>query len=81
LIVEILSPSTAKKDFNEKYLLYEKYGVKEYWIADPANKVIHLYKLNEENRFELEKIFERGEIIASCVFKGLNINLQEIFDK
>ena len=79
--MKILSPSIAKKDFNEKYLHYGKYGVKEYWIADPANKVIHLYKLNEENRFELEKIFERGERIASCVFKGLNINLQEIFDK
>ena len=81
LIVEILSPSTAKKDFNEKYLLYERYGVKEYWIADPANKVIHLYKRNDENRFELEKIFELSERITSCIFKGLTINLTDIFDK
>ena len=81
MIVEILSPSTAEKDFNEKYLLYERYGVKEYWIADPANKGIHLYKRNDENRFELEKIFELSERITSCVFKGLAINLTDIFDK
>ena len=35
-IVEILSPSTSKKDLNEKSGLYEKHGVKEYWVVDPG---------------------------------------------
>ena len=40
LIVEVLSKSTAKKDKNEKLLLYEKFGVKEYWLVDKNNKSI-----------------------------------------
>jgi Uma2 family endonuclease len=34
LVLEILSPSTALRDKREKFRLYEKYGVREYWIAD-----------------------------------------------
>ncbi|MCU0820914.1 MAG: Uma2 family endonuclease [Spirochaetes bacterium] len=79
LIVEMLSPSTTKKDFKEKFLLSEKYGVREYRIADPANKVIHLYKLNGEGRFELEKIFNSNESMRSSFFRELTINLAGIF--
>jgi Uma2 family endonuclease len=45
LIVEILSPSTSKKDLNEKFGLYEKHGVKEYWVVDPGNKYIRIFHL------------------------------------
>ncbi|RXZ84188.1 Uma2 family endonuclease [Paenibacillaceae bacterium] len=37
IIIEVLSPSTALKDFNEKFNLYQKYGVQEYWVVDPGN--------------------------------------------
>ena len=47
LIVEILSPSTARNDKLRKKALYEKYGVKEYWIVDPLNKTIEVYHLIE----------------------------------
>lgn len=36
LVMEILSPSTSKKDLNDKFRLYEKHGVREYWVIDPA---------------------------------------------
>jgi Uma2 family endonuclease len=38
--VEILSPSTSKKDLNEKFDLYERHGVREYWVVDPGNESI-----------------------------------------
>ena len=47
-IIEILSPSTSKKDFNDKMTLYEKHGVKEYWIVDPGNEFVHIYLLNTD---------------------------------
>ncbi len=47
LVVEILSPSTARNDKFQKKLLYEKYGVREYWIVDPANKFVEIYHLIE----------------------------------
>ena len=46
LVVEVLSPSTAKFDRQEKYRAYERYGVKEYWIADPIHDVLEVWTLN-----------------------------------
>ena len=56
LIVEILSPSTEKKDRIDKLLLYEKYGVKEYWLVDPIRKSVTVYLLRDGN-FELDDIY------------------------
>ncbi|MBR1729782.1 MAG: Uma2 family endonuclease, partial [Selenomonadaceae bacterium] len=45
LVVEIISKSTVRKDKNEKFFAYEKYGVKEYWIVDPFMKCVDVYIL------------------------------------
>ena len=50
LVVEILSPSTAKKDCTVKLELYRKYGVKEYWIVDPENDEITAYYFAEKKQ-------------------------------
>ena len=46
-VVEILSPSTRKRDLSSKRDAYEKFGVKEYWIIDPKAKTIDVYVLQE----------------------------------
>lgn len=48
LVVEVLSPSTAKNDRLIKFNSYEKAGVKEYWIVDPYNQTIEVYLLEKE---------------------------------
>lgn len=48
LIVEILSPSTAIKDRNLKYELYESQGVKYYLIVDPEGEQIEVYELKNK---------------------------------
>ena len=45
LLVEILSPSNNKHDLVTKKNLYEKFGVKEYWIIDPTSKESIVYQL------------------------------------
>ncbi len=47
LVVEVLSPSTAKNDRGYKRDLYEKSGVKEYWIIDPNMRSIEAYLLSD----------------------------------
>ena len=42
-IAEILSPSTRKYDLGKKKDIYEKYGVKEYWVIDPADETVDTY--------------------------------------
>ena len=45
IVVEILSPSTQRKDRNEKYNLYENEGIKYYIIVDSQTKIAEIYKL------------------------------------
>jgi Uma2 family endonuclease len=52
LVIEILSPSTAKFDLQQKKAVYERCGVQEYWIVDPQSKAIHGYRLRN-NSFEV----------------------------
>lgn len=54
LVVEILSPSTAHFDLGEKKDIYEFYGVKEYFIIDPANKKVIALFLEGKNFSEME---------------------------
>ena len=81
LIVEVLSESTAKKDYNEKFNLYEENGVKEYWIADPANKSIEIFSLINDKYESLGIYSEREGIteVEGNLFPDLKIPLKIIF--
>ena len=46
-VAEVLSPSTRKKDLTVKKDLYERIGVKEYWLVSPQEKAVEVYKMNE----------------------------------
>jgi len=60
LVIEILSPSTSQLDFEEKRLVYERYGVQEYFIIDPGSKTVYAYFLNKREYQEQET--EHGKI-------------------
>ena len=54
LVVEILSPGTAHVDMGEKRDVYEQYGVKEYFIVDPATKTVTPLILQGREFVEME---------------------------
>lgn len=56
LVIEILSPSTAQYDRGHKKDIYERHGIREYWIVDPANRMVEQYVL-EEGRYTLRGIY------------------------
>ncbi len=78
-IIEILSPSTAKKDKENKYDLYEFAGVKEYWIVDPESKQVFIYSLNEQNKYLSLGPFGISDTIHPVLFPDLAIELRDIF--
>lgn len=47
LVIEILSPGTAQYDRLVKFNLYQRAGVREYWIVDPAARVVSVYTLKD----------------------------------
>ena len=55
-VVEVLSPSTKRRDVTIKKEVYEKFGVKEYWIINPADESIETYIL-KNNKFILDNIY------------------------
>lgn len=78
LVVEILSPSSGYYDLREKFYVYEKRGVKEYWIVDYNLKEVEIYG-NKDGKF-LSSLKLKGEGIArSKVLEGLEISTDEIF--
>ncbi|CAD5278849.1 MULTISPECIES: Uma2 family endonuclease [unclassified Imperialibacter] len=79
LVVEILSPSTSKKDMSEKLLLYQKFEVKEYWVVDPEGEDVRVFVLDENGRFYLFSILKKEEALKSKLFSGLTIPLEELF--
>ncbi|WP_022948902.1 Uma2 family endonuclease [Methylohalobius crimeensis] len=45
LVVEVLSPATAFHDHQRKRAIYERTGVREYWLVDPIERLITVYHL------------------------------------
>ncbi|MEK4008271.1 Uma2 family endonuclease [Paenibacillus sp. FSL H3-0333] len=79
LIIEVLSPSTALKDFNEKFNLYQKYGVQEYWIVDPGNRTVHVYTLLY-GVYQVRDLYSEQDSVRSNVFRDFQIPLGKLFD-
>lgn len=79
LIVEILSPSTSKKDLKDKFFLYESSGVTEYWIAYPTENTIHKFTLNTKNKYELKGMFVEGDTISPSMFPDFILEIDDAF--
>ena len=81
MIVEILSPSTIRKDVFDKFALYEESGVKEYWIVHPKDKAITVFLLQKDGRYDEGITYEWEVKVPVHVFDGHLIDLNDIFEK
>ena len=81
MIVEILSPSTNKKDITEKFDLYEASGVKEYWIVYPTENVIHAFLLQEDGKYGKANVYEWTGKVPVHIFNDYPIDFDDIFEK
>lgn len=96
LVVEVLSPGTAKRDRGYKKDVYEKSGVGEYWIVSPQERSVEVYLL-EERHYRLDGAYtlvpeemlremkekDRKEIISQfqcSLYDDLTIDLEDVFD-
>ena len=56
LIVEVLYPGTKKRDRGYKKDLYEKSGVREYWLVEPETQTVEVYLLKDK-KFMLDDVY------------------------
>ncbi|MEW6425970.1 MAG: Uma2 family endonuclease [Bacillota bacterium] len=78
LVVEILSPGTGYYDLRSKYKVYEKSGVREYWIVDPQCKSVQVFCLRG-GKFALDQEVEQQGTVQSRVIAGFAVQVESIF--
>jgi Uma2 family endonuclease len=79
MVVEILSPSTASNDLTRKKEVYERSGVREYWIIDPRKKSVDCFT-SIEGKFDLAAHVEIDGVVRSTVIEGFEVEARTIFD-
>lgn len=78
LVVEILSPSTARLDWNYKLNLYAEHGVREYWLADIEARVVSVLLLGDEG-FDVVGAYRQGDMLTSPTLSGFSIAVDDVF--
>lgn len=78
MVVEILSPATAYYDLRRKFKIYEKHGVREYWVIDPEEQSVEIFAL-QDGRFTLEQKAEKQGTVSSTVVEGFTLPVESIF--
>lgn len=79
LIIEIVSPSSASLDYIKKLELYERYKVKEYWIVQPVDKIVMVYKIDPSGKYGRPEIYSQEDKIKVGIFDNLTIDLGMVF--
>ena len=80
LILEVVSPGTenVRRDRVAKRQLYAKYGVQEYWVADPQTQSIEVYRLRD-NVLDLVAVYADEQRIITPLLPGWDMTAEELF--
>lgn len=78
-IIEVLSPSTASIDLIRKLRLYERFGVREYWVIHPTDRVVMMWTLGADGRYGAVLIEETQGTQTSALFPELVLEWNELF--
>lgn len=75
-VVEVLSPTTSKKDLNLKKHVYERFGVKEFWAVCPVYATVTVFRLHEGKLQHIE-VYDSADEVEVSALPGLKIALSE----
>jgi len=81
MVIEVLSPSTRKRDQQIKKKLYDRMGVREYWLVDPELNAVTIYRRDPEGAFPLvAKITAAGhDALTTPLLPEWSIQLRRLF--
>lgn len=78
LTLEILSPSNVQHDTLVKLNLYQRAGVREYWVVSPEDKSVHVFLL-DGGALKLSSVYGPEDIAKVNVLDGCFIELSKVF--
>lgn len=78
-IVEILSPSNKRHDRIVKHELYQRAGVREYWIVDPEAKNVEVFLLDKNGYLKPTELYEATDTAKITVLNDCSIDLNAVF--
>jgi len=78
-MVEVLSPATSRYDRVIKFNLYQRAGVREYWIADPDSGTVGVFLL--EGGKYIAAAYSAADTAPVEVLPGCEIDLREVFNE
>jgi Uma2 family endonuclease len=83
LVVEILSPGTRKVDELIKRRLFERGGVREYWLVDPELDLVKVFRRDANGTFPriAELTREAADVVTTPLLPGLSIALTAVLDE
>lgn len=83
IVVEILSPGTRKRDLTLKRQLFDREGVREYWIVDPEGDNVAVYRRASDGTMPLATTLEagKGETLTTPLLPGWQLPLERLFAK
>ncbi len=80
MIVEIISPKNSKRDTHDKFEIYQKYGVREYWIVNPSDENVTVFVLDDQSKFQFVGMYAEDDKIPVNIFNGdFKVDLTEVF--
>ena len=74
-IIEIISPCTQSMDYGTKLFKYHTAGVREYWIVNPAKKIVSVFDLENEQQ---SGVYSFDEEIPVTIYPGFAIKLSDV---
>ena len=80
LVVEILSPSSVKRDRHRKKELYARAGVPEFWIVDPVYRTIEVFSLSDTG-YALFSFGGEDERVSSGMLEGFTGEVGEVVER
>ena len=81
MVVEILSPSTQRHDRLVKLSLYQRAGVREYWIVNPEDQTVQVMLLDDGGVLQLHEVYDRQSVAKVNVLDGCFIELSKVFSE
>jgi Uma2 family endonuclease len=81
MVIEVLSPSTRKRDQRIKLQLYERSGVREYWMVDPDARAVTIHRRADDGSFPLSACLsaDANETLRTPLLPEWSLDLSKLF--